>query len=133
MRIKTAILLSQICPLPTLQTSPLPLPPVFQSTWTLPSLSQLGQQLRPQWSTARSPSPSLLPLQPSLRNSVSSSYLPDQCMLLSKAIETLGERNSSSSHTDWLKLHARIKRSATTIKNNSKSSNSEATTWQSVR
>ena len=133
MRIKTTILSSLTCPQPTLQTSPLPLPPALQSTWTLLNPSQSDRQLRLQWSIARSPSPSPPPLRLSLRNSVSSSYLPGLCTLLSKDIGTPGGRNSSSSHMDWLELHTRIKKSAVTTKNNLRSSNSKVTIWQNAK
>ena len=132
-RIKTTILSSLTCPWPTLQTSPLPLLPALQLTWTPPNPFQLGWWPRLQWSITKSPSPSLPPLQLSLRNSVSSSYLPSPCMLLLKDIGTPGGRNSSSSLTDWLELRAKIKKSAATIKNDSRSSNNEAMIWQSAK
>ena len=133
MKIKAAILPSLTCPPPTLQTSLLPLPLASLSTWTPPSPSQSDCQQRPQWSTAKSPSPSLPLLRPSQRNSVSSSYLPDPYTLLLKGIGTLGGRNSSSSHMDWCELCAKIKKSAATIKSSLRFSSNEATIWQSVR
>ena len=132
-KIKTTIQSLLTCPPLTQQTSPLPLPPVSRSTWTLPNLSQLGQQLKCQWFTNRNPSPSPPPLWPSPRNSVSSNSLLDLCMPLLKDIGPWVERNSSSSHMDWLELHARTKKLPTTIKNSLKYSSSEATTYRNAR
>ena len=133
MKIKTAILSSLTCPQPTLQTSPLPLLPASPLIWTLPSLSQSGCTLRPQWSTAKSPSPFLLPSQQSLWNSVSSNSPLSQCVLLSKDTGHQAERNSSSLHKDWWELCEKIKRLAMTTKNNLRSSNNKAKIWQNKR
>ena len=64
---------------------------------------------------------------------MSSSSLPDPCTPLLKDIGTQGGRNSSSLHMDRLKLHAKIKKSAATIKSNLRPSNSEAMIWQNAR
>ena len=133
MEIKTPILSFLTCPQPTLQTSPLPLPLASQLIWTLQSPSLLGRLLRPQWSTIRSPSPSLPPLPLSQQNSVSSNFPLDQCVLLSKDTGHPVERNFSSSCKDWWELHKKIKKSVTTLKNNLRPSNNEAMIWQSVR
>ena len=133
MRIKATIPSLLTCPQPTQQTSPLPLSLASQSIWTLPSPSQSDHQPRPQWSTVKSPSPFLLPSQLSQWNSVSSNSPLDQCVLLSKATGHQERRSSSSSCKDWQELCEKIKRSAATIKSNSKSSNNEAKIWQSTR
>ena len=132
-RVKTTIRSLKICLQPTLPTSLPPLPLASWLTWTPPNLSQLGQQLRLRWSTDKNHSPSPPLLLPSLRNSVSSSSLPNQCVPLSKDTGHQAGRSSSSSHRDWLELCKKIKKSATTTKNNSKYSSSGAMIWQSAR
>ena len=130
-KIKTAILSSLTCPLSILQTSLPPHPQASQLTWTQPNHSLLGHLLRPQWSTDKSPSRSLWPLQPFPPSLVSSNSPLDPCTLLSKDIGPRGERSSSSLHKDWLELCTKIKKSAATIRSNLKSSNNKAKIWQS--
>ena len=133
MRIKTVIQSLLTCPQPTQQTSPLLLPLASWSIWTPLNPSWLDHQPRPQWSTAKSPSPCLLPSWQSPWNSVSSNFPLDQCVPLSKDTGHQAGRSSSSSHKDWQELHEKIKRSAATIKSNLRPSNNEARIWQSTR
>ena len=132
-KIKTTIQSLLTCPQPTQQTSPLPLHPVLQSTWMPLSPSQSGHMLTPQWSTGRTPSLSQQQSWWCPLSSVSCSSPPVQCVLLLRDIGHPEERSFSSSHKDWQELHTKIKKSAMTIKNNSKHSNDEEKIWQSMR
>ena len=129
MQTKTTIRSLLTCPLPILPTSPLLFPQASWLTWTLPNHSLSGHLPRPQWSTDKNLSRSLRPSLPLPWSSVSCNSPPALYVLLSKDTGPRERRNSSSSHADWLELHAKIKKLAATIKNNLRYSSSEVKIW----
>ena len=132
-KIRTAIQSPLTCHQLTPWTS-LPLcHPASPLTWTLPSPSPSGHTLKPQWSIDRTPSLSQQRSWQCPQSSVSCSSPPIQCALLLKDIGCPEERNSSSSHKDWQELHTKIKKSAATIKNSSRHSNSKEKIWRSAK
>ena len=130
---KTTICLTSLCLPPTQPTSPLPFPQASPSIWTSLKPFLSDPKLTPQWSTGRNPSPSLWQLWQPPTNSVSYNSPLDQCVLLSKDTAPQGKRNSSSLCKDWWELCERIRKSATTTKNNWKYSTREETIWKNVR
>ena len=132
-KIKATIWSLLTCPQPTQQTSLPPLPQASPLTWTLPNHSLSDPKPRPQWSIDRSCFQSPPQLWQSQKSSVSSNSPPIQYAPLLKGIGHQGERNFSSLCKDWQELCKKIKKSATTIKNNLKYSGSKERTWQSAR
>ena len=132
-QVKTTIHPLLTCLQPTLPTSPLLFPQASPSTWTLPNCSLSGRLQRPQWSTDRSPFQSPWPSQPFPWSSVSCNSLLALYVPLLKDTGPWVGRSSSSSCTDWLELHKKIKKSAVTIKNSLKYLSNEVRSWQSMR